>query len=51
VVTDAAKEPAALIFSRSLFFHLEDGGSRISQDIDTYLPDYMVSHVRRHSSS
>lgn len=39
-----------VIFSRSLLFHPDDGGSRIFQDIGTYLPHYMVSHVRRHST-
>jgi hypothetical protein len=34
---------AALIFSTSLLFHPEDGGSRIFQEIGTHLPDYVVS--------
>jgi hypothetical protein len=51
MVTNATKETAALNFSRYSLYHPEARGSRIFQDTGVYVPDYAVSHARRHSSS
>jgi hypothetical protein len=37
------EEPAAYIF----WVNTEAGDSRLLQNISNYLPDYMVSHLRR----